>query len=239
MKEVKGGFFRRIYAGLIGVLDQKMLLVRDWMNDPETIAIPFYPSMVGQERYMQDFYVNLGEHRSDGGNDIIPRGHIDLPTIFVIPANSVNRYVRAEYEKEQSGLVQTYTANINGIPLSLIFPVDIIVHSMNDVLNISETILDTFFKVQTFDIIYKGLNIPVQVGFPENVTYEKTISYGFGDETEKHIKFDLQVETYLPSLDFTTELFRGSVMTNITNNIQEDIERPTVNINLDKHLPRG
>lgn len=239
MKEVKGGFFRRIYAGLIGVLDNKMVLVRDWMEDEETIPIPFYPSMVGNERYMQDFYLNLGEHRSDGGNDAIPRGHIDLPTIFVVPANSVNRYVRAEYEKEKDGLVQTYTANINGIPLSLIFPVQIIVHSMNDVLNISEMILDTFFKVQTFDIIYKGLNIPVQVGFPENVTYEKAISYGFGDEEEKHIKFELQVESYLPSLDFSTELFRGSVMTKITNEIQDSTPPPSATINLDKHLTRG
>lgn len=239
MKEVKGGFFRRIYAGLIGVLDNKMELVRDWMDEPQTTMIPFYPSMVGNERYMQDFYINLGGHKSDGGNDVVPRGHIDLPTIFVVPANSVNRYVRAEYDKEEGGLVQTYTANINGIPLALVFPVQIIVHTMNDVLDISEMILDIFFKVQTFDIIYKGLNIPVQVGFPENVTYEKAISYSFGDEEEKHIKFELQVETYLPSLDFTTELFRGSVMTKITNNIQDSTLPPSTDISLDNHLTRG
>jgi len=239
MKEVKGGFFRRIYAGLIGVLDQKMVLVRDWMDDPETTMIPFYPSMVGQERYMQDFYTNLGGHKSDGGNDVIPRGHIDLPTISVVPSNSVNRYVRAEYEKEVEDLVQTYTANINGIPLSMNFPVQIIVHSMNDVLDISEMILDIFFKVQTFDIVYKGLNVPVQVGFPENVTYEKAISYSYGDEEEKRIKFELQVETYLPSLDFTTELFRGTVMTKITNDIQDDTTTRSIAISLDKQLKRG
>ena len=237
MQEIKGGFFRRIYAGLIGVLDNRMSLVRDWMDEPETIKIPFYPSMVSSERYMQDFYTNLGEHKSDGGNDIIPRGHIDLPTISVIPTNSVNRYVRGEYEKEIGGLVQTFTANLNSIPLSLVFPCEILVHNMNDLLNVTEMILDIFYKVQTFDIVYKGINIPVQVGFPENVTYEKAITYTYGDETEKKIRFELAVETYLPSLDFTTELFRGDVMTKITNNIQDNTTSP-VSIVLDNKLTR-
>jgi len=220
MQEVKGGFFRRIYAGLIGVLDNKIRLERDWLLEPEVIPVPFYPSMVGSERYMQDFFLNLADHKSDGGNDIIPRGTIELPTINVVPASSTNKYVRAEYDKEADGIIQTYTAQVNSIPLSLTFPCEIVVESMNDMLYITELILDIFYKVQTFDIVYRGMAVPVQVGFPDTVSYEKALNLAYSEGEKPKIRFELNVETYLPSLDMSTQLFRGATMTKLTNSIE-------------------
>jgi hypothetical protein len=61
--------------------------------------------------------------------------------------------------------------------------------------------------------------IPSQAGFTESYDIQKLVEYTYGDDTRITLKFDIEVESYLPIFDEKQEMFGGSKIENITANV--------------------
>ena len=201
---------RAVIVGLVNLLNtvvQYDNVLGD--NNIDRITVPFFYSMTGDERFLQDFFLEWSDcvhpRHADGNYDVIPRGIVTLTSNTINTAAMTHRFVRGSYAKEIDGQLQTYNAFLNSIPLSMQFDVVVQTDTNLDAFKIQQSIIETFYKTQVYSVSYKGFRVPCQVGFPEDYGLEKTFEFTYSTETKIEIKFSLTLETYLPVIDPTTE----------------------------------
>ena len=211
---------RAVIAGLLNILNNKITYEQVWSNeDIETVEVPWYYNMSGDERFMQDFYTHYGDciapKPADGNFDMIPRGVITYTGSEIDSARTTSRYVQANFLKEVNGQLQSFRAFLYLIPLNVNFDCEIWLDTQITGLKVEQMIREVFYKTITFYIFYKGLRMGCSVGFPESVTLEKNINYSFEQDNKIKLTFNLQVEAYQPVFDNTTEVEADSYMKGI------------------------
>jgi hypothetical protein len=201
---------RAVIVGLVNLLNtvvQYDNILGD--NTFDRVTVPFFYSMTGDERFLQDFFLEWSDcvhpKHADGNYDVIPRGIVTLTSNTINTSAMTHRFVRGSYAKEVDGQLQTYNAFLNSIPLAMQFDVVIEADTNLDAFKIQQSIIETFYKTQVYSVSYKGFRVPCQVGFPEDYGLEKTFEFTYQTESKIEVKFQLAVETYMPVIDPTTE----------------------------------
>lgn len=201
---------RAVIIGLVNLLNSKIQF-ENVLSDTQVdvVTVPFFYSMTGDERFLQDFFLEWNEcvhpKIADGNYDVIPRGVVQLTSNTINTSAMTHRFVRGSYVKEVNGQLQTFNAFINSIPLTMSFTVNIETDTNLDAFKIQQTIIETFYKTQVFSVSYKGFRVPCQVGFPEDYGIEKTFEFSYGDNEVIKMSFNLELETYQPVTDPTTQ----------------------------------
>jgi len=211
---------RAIIAGILNILNNKITYNQVWSNeDIETISIPWFYNMSGDERFMQDFYTHyahcLPPKPVDGNFDMIPRGVVTYGGSTIDSARITSRYIQGTYLKEINGQLQTYRSFLYSIPLNVNFTCDMWIDTQITALKVEQAIRELFYKTITFYVYYKGMRLGCTVGFPEDITLEKNVQYSFESENKIKISFALQVEAYQPVFDPTTEVNNNDYMSGI------------------------
>ena len=211
---------RAVIAGLLNILNNKITYEQIWSNeDIETIQIPWFYNMSGDERFMQDFYTHyahcLPPKPIDGNFDMIPRGVITYTGSPIDSARITSRYVQGTYLKEIDGQLQTMRSFLYSIPLNVNFDCEIWFDTQITSLKVEQVIREVFYKTITFYVYFRGMRVGCSVGFPEDITSEKNIQYSFESDNKIKINFALQVETYQPVFDPTTEVNANDYMSDI------------------------
>lgn len=209
---------RAVIVGLLNLLNSKVYIENVLGDDSiDSVEVPFYYNMGGDERFLQDYYLHWNEcltpRMADGNYDVIPRGIVTLSSSNINTAAMTHRFVRGTYVKEVNGKIQQYNSFLNSIPLTMSFEVKIKTDSYLDAFKVQQSILETFYKVQVYSVQFKGFRVPCQVGFPEDYSLEKTFEFSYQSETEIFVNFSLTVETYFPIPDRTTERLNSNRMT--------------------------
>ena len=201
---------RAVIVGLVNLLNtvvQYDNVLGD--NTIDRVTVPFFYSMTGDERFLQDFFLEWSDcvhpKHADGNYDVIPRGIVTLTSNTINTSAMTHRFVRGSYAKEVDGQLQTYNAFLNSIPLAMQFEVILQADTNLDAFKIQQSIIETFYKTQVYSVSYKGFRVPCQVGFPEDYGLDKTFEFTYQTENKIEIKFTLAVETYMPVIDPTTE----------------------------------
>lgn len=229
-------FSRAIIVGIVNLLNNKIQFINTVDNDKEDIIeVPWFPNQAGDERFMQDFF----QHWSDcqhpklatGNYDVIPRGVITLNGENINESALTHRFVRGKRVKEVDGQLQTFNAYLNSIPLTYTFECVVKTDTYLDAMKVTQTIREIFYATQIFYTSYKGFKIPCQVGFPADYTIDKTFEYTYGDDTDVTVSFSLELETYQPVMDKTTERHDAARMQSINPNIDVANSDPN-NVNL-------
>jgi len=204
---------RAILAGLLDLLNNQIKYTQVWgdsSEDTETIEVPWYYNQSADERFNQDFYTFYAEcmppKKIDGNFDVIPRGIITYTGSTINAQRITSRYVQGRYVKELNGQLDSYVSYLYSIPLNVRIDCEIRVDRHITALKIEQEIREVFYKTATFYVYYKGLRIGSTVGFPEDVTIEKNIQYSFEADNKIRINFQLEIETYQPVFDPTTEM---------------------------------
>jgi hypothetical protein len=178
--------------------------------------VPFYYNFGGDERFLQDYFLQWNEcvtpQMVDGNVDPIPRGIVTLTSSTINTNMLTNRFIRGNYVKQVGNEVLTYNAFLNPIPLSMNFDVKIVADTSLDAFKIQQAVLETFYKTQVFSVEFRGFRIPCQAGFPEDQGIEKTFEFTYQSETEIAFNIPIELETYYPVTDPTTERFGGNRM---------------------------
>jgi len=215
-------FSRAIVVGLINLLNNK-IQYENYLSETDKkdiIEVPWFFNQSGDERFMQDFFQHwdncIHPKLATGNYDIIPRGVVTLIDETIDTGSMTNRFVRGSRVKEVNGQLQTFSAFLNSIPLNISFDCVIETDTYLDSLKIRQTIIETFYAVQVYHVTYKGVKIPCQVGFPEQVGIDKTFEYSYGDDTKTRLTFDLSLQTFQPVFDKTTERHNANRMNSIS-----------------------
>ena len=201
---------RAVIVGLVNLLNTVVQYDNVLGDDTfDRVTVPFFYSMTGDERFLQDFFLEWSDcvhpKHADGNYDVIPRGIVTLTSNTINTSAMTHRFVRGSYAKEIDGQLQTYNAFLNSIPLAMQFDVVIEADTNLDAFKIQQSIIETFYKTQVYSVSYKGFRVPCQVGFPEDYGLEKTFEFTYQTESKIEVKFQLAVETYMPVIDPTTE----------------------------------
>lgn len=198
---------RSVIAGLVNMLNNKVFYNNVLSDDTfDTVQVPFYFSFTGDERYLQEHFLNWSSCQSamfaDGNYEKVPRGVVTMQDKTIDEGALTQRFIRGTYTKEIDGKLETFSANLNPIPLSFTFEVGIITDTMTDLMKIDQIILETFYKTQTFNVNFKGFLIACTVGFPDTYTNEKDFEYSFPDDgNEFKLTFSVSLDTYYPVTD--------------------------------------
>lgn len=201
---------RAVLAGLLDILNNQIKYQQAWADDDvETISVPWFYNQSGDERFMQDFYTHYAEclppRPVDGNFDMIPRGVITYTGSSIEAQRITSRYVQGRYVKEIDGQLESYVSYLYSIPLNVRIDCEMWIDRQITALKIEQEIREVFYKTLTYYVYFKGLRIGSTVGFPEDVTIDKNIQYSFEADNKIKINFQLEVETYQPVFDPTTE----------------------------------
>lgn len=205
---------RAVIAGLLDVLNNHIQYNQIWGNDPiediEKIKVPWYYNQSGDQRFMQDFYTHYAQcmppRPVDGNFDMIPRGVITYTGSPIDAQRITSRYVQGRYVKEVDGRLEGYTSYLYSLPLNVSFDCELWADTELTGLKIEQEIREVFYRNVTYYVYYKGMRVGCTAGFPEQVGIEKKIQYSHDEENRVKITFSLEVETYQPVFDPTTEM---------------------------------
>jgi|688.fasta_scaffold07808_14 hypothetical protein len=207
-------FFRGLVVAFINALNDRIrydVIVSPTETRP--FSLDFYFSIVGDGRFIQDNFINMDNCKfdfADGNYDPIPRGVVSIAGIEMPEDSLTNNYVRIEYQKLVDGAMKTYSAQAIAVPLRVSFQVDIIVDILLDYFRIAQVAFSEFFKTIPFSFRYESIRIPARAMIPAPLPGEKPYSYSYSDDQRIKMGFTIEVETYLPVIDATTEFFKGN-----------------------------
>lgn len=205
---------RAVIAGLLDVLNNHIRYNQVWGNDPiediEQIKVPWFYNQSGDERFMQDFYTHYAEcvppRPVDGNFDMIPRGVVSYTGSGINAQRITSRYVQGRYVKEVNGKLEGFVSYLYSIPLNVTFDLELWADTQTTALKIEQEIREVFYKNITYYVYYKGMRVGCTAGFPEQVVVDKNIQYSFESENKIKLTFQVEVETYQPVFDPTTEM---------------------------------
>ena len=219
-------FFRGVIIGMLSKLNDTITYEQiDSYQNKSTIYIPFFYSMAGDEPFLQDYYLSYEDCDgkpafAEGNYDVIPRGILEISTLSIDTSSATAKFVRASYakevKKEAGSEMVTYSSYINPIPLSIQMTAKIKVDTTLDAFKIQQSTLEILYKRFVYYFYYKGFRIPVQVSLPDSPPDKQPNNFQFSYGSQRGeaitLSFAMNLETYLPQLDLTTERFRGNLM---------------------------
>jgi hypothetical protein len=202
---------RAVLAGLLDILNNHIEYQQVWGNDDiEIVKVPWFYNQSGDERFMQDFYTHYAEclppRPVDGNFDMIPRGTIKYSGSTINAQRITSRYVQGRYVKEVDGKLESYVSFLYSIPLQIRIDCEMWIDREITALKIEQEIRETFYKTVTYYTYYKGLRVGCTVGFPEDIAIEKNVQYSFESDNKIKLTFSLEIESYQPVFDKTTEM---------------------------------
>ena len=218
---------RNIIIGLLATLYDNI----SWYNqigtkfdEKKLIKVPFYFSTTGQERYLQDNFLNNVDFDPDGGKaetfyEKIPRGIVDLSGLTIETQAIVNKYVRMKHQiQENDGSLNTYNSEAFMVPIIMNTDVVVYLDSTLDQFKCTEAIIQTFFKNKEYQIDTALTRIPCLITFPDEYNNERTVEFGFSDRKEFKVSFSLQIKSHIPIFKEGSAIFAGTTMEGFESN---------------------
>jgi len=202
---------RAVIAGLLDILNNHIEYKQVWGNDDvETVKVPWFYNQSGDERFMQDFYTHYAEclppRPVDGNFDMIPRGTVKYTGSSINAQRITSRYVQGRYVKEVDGKLESYVSFLYSIPLQIRIDCEMWIDREITALKLEQEIRETFYKTVTYYVYFKGLRVGCTVGFPEDIAIEKNVQYSFEADNKIKLTFSVEIESYQPVFDKTTEM---------------------------------
>jgi hypothetical protein len=217
-------FLRSLIIAFINTLNDRIKYdVVVSPTETRTYSVPFYYSIVGDGRFIQDNFINFDNCKfdfADGNFDPIPRGVVNMASVSVAEDALTNNFVRMEYQKLVDGQMKTFSARGFAVPLRVTFQVKMYADIILDYFRIFEVAFSQFFKSVPFSFRYKTFRIPARAMFPAPIPGEKNFNYDVGGDQRIKMDFSVEVETYMPVLDLTTEFFKGNTMQTFASSIE-------------------
>lgn len=213
-------FIRTVIAGVINILNDRVYLIYR-LSDTETKThyVPFYYSLTGDERALQDFYVQWNDciqpKKVDGNIDVLPRGMVKMNNVNINTSSLTNYLVRGDFVKEdENNQLLTYSAKMHSIPLKMNFEIEIQADTQEDSWKIWEKVIEVFWPTVASSVRWNYVRIPFQMGFPADMPIEKLFQWSYGSVSSQNVntnmKFTVELETYYPIFDKNTQFFKGN-----------------------------
>ena len=207
-KNTDNVYFRNLVITILNLLNEKIRIKHVISKtDDRLITIPFFFGANGDERFMQDLFLQqtindfIDVKVVEGNTDVLPRGHMTIASIGINQGSLTQKFTFGEFTRENDGELLTYYAPINWIPLSITLNIEMHVDTKLALFKIMEQIMDVFYKVLPFKFLYSGLVVEGRIGFPETQAYDIKNEFTFPDPTRMSFPIDLECEVYKPIIN--------------------------------------
>jgi hypothetical protein len=235
---------RHVIIGLLADLNNKVYFYRQMDNDTRIeVDVPFYYAIAGDEDFLRDNFLfltkdGLGcapeELKADGNYDVVPRGVVNFSSMAIDASKLVNKRTRGEYAKmNANGAMEGYTAEFEMIPVTMNFDVEIITSSQLDNFKITEMIIKRLYKSNYFNVEVGHLNegtyrIASYYAMPEDYGTERPIEFSFDSKEGYKITFSIEVNSFIPSFEYDTEMHIGNRMFEIEAYLTQKVPNKTI-----------
>ena len=220
-----GIVLRACTVGLVDLFNDKLKFVNSRRSgeDKQDVDVPFYYSLSGDERFLQDIIRNDSVTDPDNkfleANTLeVPAGYLRLNGLKSVRSDALdNRYVRGIFtKKDDEGQLKTFSAELWSIPVSINYDCEIVCSSVTEQMKIAERVITTFYKSNPFHFDVNRVRIPATARIDETLDGERPIDFNFegsSQETNKiSINFSIDVNTFIGYFDPETERFTGNRM---------------------------
>jgi len=219
---------RHVIIGLLADLNNKVFFYRQLDADNRVeVDVPFYYAISGDEDFLRDNLLFLTKDglgctpegaKADGNYDQVPRGIVNMTGMSIDSGKLVNKRTRGEYSRmNNNGAMIGYTAEFEMIPINMSLDIEIITSSQLDNFKITEMIIKRLYKSNYFNIEVGHLNegtykIASYYAMPEDYATERPIEFSFDSKEGYKITFSIEVNSFIPSFEFDTEMHIGNRM---------------------------
>ena len=241
---------RHLIVGLLADLNKKVSFYRQFDNDNRTeIDVPFYYSITGDADFLKDnflfstangFECSPNPTGADGNYDAIPRGVVNLTSMTIDSSKLVNKRNIGENSKmNDQGILEGYRAEFEMIPMTFSIDIEILLSSLLDIFKCTEQLIKKLYKSNQYNVdvghLDEGLyRIAAYYAMPEDYGKENPIEYSFDDKGNYKITFSVEVNSFMPAIDFGTERHIGNRMFKLKHNIKDGKQTDeTINQGLD------
>jgi len=228
---------RHIIIGFLADLNNKVYFHRQLSNDERVVIdVPFYYSITGDDQFLRDQFLfstasgpncHPDKGYADGNYDAVPRGVAKLNSVAIDSAKLVNKRTVGNYTKmNEQGAMEGYAAEFDMIPITMSFDIEILVSSTLDSFKLTESIIKKLYKSNYFNVEVGHLNegtyrIASYYAMPDDYTMERPLEFTFEDKEQYKITIPIDVNSFIPSFDFTNEKHVANRMFEIKTNIVE------------------
>ena len=225
---------RHLIIGLLSDLNDKLSFYRQVSNEERAVVdVPFFYSITGDENFLRDNFLfstinGIGcdpdLDKADGNYDKVPRGLVNLTSLNVDASKLVNKRNMGHYAKlDPNGEMQGFVSEFEMIPIVLGLDVEILVSSQLDLFKLTESIIKKMYKSNYYNVevghLEEGLyRLAAYYAVPDDYTMERPIEFGFDDKGNHKVTFSLEVNSFLPAFDYSTERHVGNRMFTIGGN---------------------
>jgi len=222
---------RHLVVGLLADLNNKLSFYRQVSNDQRVeVDVPFYYSVTGDENFLRDnflFSTALGVNcvpdgeKADGNYDQVPRGVVNITSLNVDPSRLVNKRNLGQYAVlDKDGIMQSYVAEFSMVPITIGIDVAITLSSQLDLFKVTEAIIKKMYRANYYNVevghLEEGVyRISSEYAVPDDYSMERPVEFGFGEKEDFKVTFSLEINSFIPSFDFSTARHAGNRMVEI------------------------
>ena len=231
---------RHLIIGLLADLNKNVSFYRQLDNNTRVdVDVPFYYAITGDENFLKDNFLfstangtecSSEPEKADGNYDKVPRGVVNLSSMTIDPSKLINKRNPGIFQKvTDEGIMEGYRADFEMIPISLTVDIEIILSSLLDIFKCTEQLVKRLYKSNQYNVEVGHLNeglyrIASYYAMPDDFGKENPIEYSFDDKGQYKLSFSVDVNSFMPSLDYDTERHLGNRMFNINHNIKDNKE---------------
>jgi hypothetical protein len=220
---------RQIIIGLLADLNKKVYFYSQYNeNERVKINIPFIYSITGDESFLQENFLNDNvlspyTNLAKTNYEAIPRAIINMTSMSIDSGSLLNKYVYGIYNRLIGQEMKSFRSQFQMIPINFGIDVEIIIDNQLDSFKVTEAIIKRLYKNNAYIVEVGNLNeavypVSCQYKLPEDYTQERSLEFSLDDDKNYKITFSLELEAFIPSIDFDHEMFAGNRMFNIKQN---------------------
>ena len=221
-ENVQDIFLRNATLTMLDLLNRQVIIDLKRNDKIEQYEIPFFYNFGGDEGFMKDFFIDLPTdckypNHAEGNYEQMPRGIVTLSSFQIKPSDNTNKFVRGSFNQEvrdenDQKTLKAFSARLFTLPMSLTYNIKIESDNINKTFKIMEKIFDFYYKNQVRYFQFRGIRVPAQVTFPETAQFTKSYSFTYSDANIVSISLDLNMETYFPSFDDHSKMYKGNTI---------------------------
>jgi hypothetical protein len=219
-ENVQDIFLRNATLSMLDLLNRQVIIQLKRSGKVEDHEVPFFYNFGGDEGFMKDFFLELPTdcyypNHAEGNYEQLPRGIVTLSSFTIKPSDNTNKFVRGSFNEEtrdenDQKILKAFSARLFTLPMVLSFNVKIESDNINKTFKIMEKIFDFYYKNQVRYFQFRGVRIPAQITFPDTAQFTKSYSFVYSDANTVSISLDLNMETYFPSFDDHSKMYKGN-----------------------------
>jgi len=227
-------FIRKVIVATLSYLYDTVYIPEVKNGAPVMEKVPIYYSRTGDWQFLIDHFLDNDKYckelglPKDGNINTYPSGVMTFNNIQIISGDLTNKYERIMYFKDSidefGGETHQMSSRTEILPISM--DLEIKWRSTTDLqrFKIWESITANLWRSETYAFNYNGFDrIPCTLGFPDSSNMSKSFNFSMGSQ-EDYIEFssNLELITYLPIGDRSTERYAENIIEKFTTNIKTD-----------------